>query len=523
MKVLLIQPQAPMLYWKLPELCRLSGKKALFPPLGLITVAALLPPEWELRLVDLEIETLTPEDWEWAEMVMISGMVVHRLPFLDLVREAKQRGKIVVAGGPYASSEPEALMAAGCDLLIKGEAENTLPLFFAALEEGRRGLVLDKGQKPELSASPIPRFDLLKIHHYLTMGIQTTRGCPYACEFCNVSSLFGRKCRIKDSSQVMAELEAIYRLGWRKEVFVCDDNFIGNRNHAVDLLQRLIPWIEERGEPFTFWTQTSLDLAQDLEMIDLMTRANFSMVFIGVESPDPEALAAAHKYHNLRNPLSDSLNTITANGLGVLASFIVGLDGEKPGTGERIRALVEETATPLLQVSFLVPLPGTKLQHRLRQEGRLLEDRFNSDLVDKTLSYVPTRPEAEIMAEYFNLWEDLYEPRHFLERAYRFALRIRPTRAALAKKRGAPPNPSRPRTKAPLTAQLYALLALVTLCWRRGVLASYRGQFWRQLLAVYRQNPSRLIKYLQTLAMGEDMYIFREFMLKIRKEYHPQI
>ena len=475
MKVLLIQPESPFSYWKLPEICRLGGKKALFPPLGLITVAALLPPEWEVRLRDLEIEPLTSADWDWAEMLMITGMVVHRVPFLALVREAKQRGKIVVAGGPYPSSEPEPVMAAGCDFLIKGEAENTLPLFLDALNEGRRGVVLDKGQKPELSNSPVPRFDLLKIHDYLTMGIQTTRGCPYGCEFCNVSSLFGRKCRIKDSSQVMAELEALYCLGWRKEVFFCDDNFIGNRTHAVDFLERLIPWLEERGEPFSFWTECSLDLAQDGEVIDLLTRANFSMIFIGVESPDPEALAKAHKHQNLRNPISDSLKTITANGLGVLASFIVGLDGEKPGTGERIRALVEETAIPLFQVGFLVPLPGTRLHNRLRQEGRLLEDRFNSDLVDKTLSYVPTRPEAEIMAEYFNLWEDLYEPSHFLERAYRFALRIRPTRAALAKKQGAPQSPSRPGTKDPLITRLYSLAALLTLCWRRGILASYRG------------------------------------------------
>jgi radical SAM superfamily enzyme YgiQ (UPF0313 family) len=522
MKVLLLQPTAPLVYWKLPELCKLTGKKALLPPLGLITVAALLPPEWELRLVDQDVEALTAEHWDWADMVMISGMVSHRPNLLALVREGKRRGKIVVAGGPYPSSEPDRVMAAGCDFLIKGEAENTLPLFLEALKEGRRGVVLDKGEKPDLCTSPIPRYDLLKLPHYMDLGIQTSRGCPYACEFCNVSSLFGRKSRFKETSQVMAELETIYRLGWRRQIFFCDDNFIGNRAQAAELLQQLIPWMKERGEPFSFWTQTSVDLGQDREMIDLMTQANFGTVFIGVETAEEEALAAAHKYHNLRHSLVESINTITANGLGVLASFIIGLDGEKPGTGERIRAFVEETATPLVMLNFLVPLPSTKLWQRLQQEGRLREDRFDTDLVDKTLSYVPTRPEAEVMAEYFHLWEHLYEPRHFMTRAYQFILRMRPTRAAMAKNQGVPrpQHPSAPKPQPPLKDQLYSLLALLSLCWRRGVLPSYRWQFWQQLLGVYRRNPSRLIKYLTTLGLGEDMFNLRELMLKVRKDYH---
>jgi radical SAM superfamily enzyme YgiQ (UPF0313 family) len=520
MKVLLVQPEAPMQYWKLPQMCLLSGKKALYPPLGLITLAALLPGEWELRLLDLEIERLTPQDWEWADMVMISGMVVHRLAIADLVREAKQRGKIVVAGGPYPSSEPHRVMEAGCDFLVKGEAENTLSLFLAALKEGRRGVVLDRGEKPDLSTSPIPRYDLLKLQNYICLGIQTSRGCPYACEFCNVSSLFGRKTRFKESPQFLAELETIYRLGWRGEIFICDDNFIGDRAHACELLQGLIPWMQERGMPFCFWGQTSVNLGQDLEMIDLMTQANFGTVFIGVETPETEALAAAHKYQNLQHSLVETVNAITANGLGVMGSFIIGLDGEKPGTGERIRAFVEETAIPQVMLNFLVPLPSTKLWQRLQQEGRLLEDRFESDLADKVLSYVPTRPEAEIMGEYFHLWEDLYEPRNFLQRAYQHILRMRPTRAAKARSQGAPLPKGPPPAKQHLVDKMYSLLALLRICWRRGVLPPYRGQYWRQFWGVYRQNPSRMIKYLKILGMGEDMINLRQIMLKTREEYH---
>jgi radical SAM superfamily enzyme YgiQ (UPF0313 family) len=436
------------------------------------------------------------------------------------VREAKQRGKIVVVGGPYASSDPDEVLETGCDYLVQGEAENTLPLFLAALKEGRRGLVRNQDKKPDLATSPIPRYDLLKLQDYVILGVQTSRGCPYACEFCNVSSLFGRKTRFKDSSQFLAELETIYRLGWRGEIFICDDNFIGDGAHARELLHGLIPWMKEHGQPFCFWGQTSVNLGQDLEMIDLMTQANFGTVFIGVETPEEEALAAAHKYQNLGHSLAESINAIIANGLGILGSFIVGLDGEKPGTGPRISAFVEETAIPLVMLNFLVPLPSTKLWQRLKQEGRLREELFYSDLADKTLSYAPTRPEAEIMAEYFDLWEQLYEPRNFLQRAYRSILRTRPTRAALAKDRGAPMPKGPPAAEPHLIDQLYGLLALLRLCWRRGVLPPYRGQFWQQLQGVYRQNPSRLIKYLKILSMGEDMLQLREVMLKTRQACH---
>lgn len=508
-----------MLYWKMPQLVRLSGKKALHPPLGLITVAALLPQEWDLRLLDLEIDRLTPQDWEWAEMVMISAMIVHRESLLDLVREAKQRGKIVVVGGPHPTSQPGKAMEAGCDFLVRGEAENTLPLFLAALQAGRRGVILANEAKPDLSTSPIPRYDLLKIQDYVTLGVQTSRGCPFDCEFCDVSSLFGRKVRFKATSQILEEFETIYGLGWRGEIFICDDNLIGNKGHAEQFFHQFIPWLKERGQPFSFLAQTSVNLGENLEMIDLMTEANFATVFIGVETPEEEALATAHKFHNLRHPLAESLNNIIANGLSVLASFIIGLDGEKPGTGERICAFVEENTVPLVMLNYLVPLPNTKLWQRLHREGRLREDRFDTDLVDKALSYVPSRPEAEIMGEYFHLWEYLYEPRRFLNRAYQSILKTRPTRSAMAKNQGTPRPQGPPAAEQPLSDKIYSLIAFLRLCWRRGVLPPYRRQYWQQLLGIYRQNPSRMIRYLKILGMGEDMIRMREGMLKIRKDY----
>jgi len=515
MKVLLINPEMPPSYWTFRELCRFGGHKTLAPPLGLVTVAAFLPRQWEVRLKDLNARRLSEAEWDWADMVMLSGMIIQRRNLLALVREAKRRGKTVVVGGPYPTSLSEEVLEAGCDFLVRGEAENTLPLLLQALREGQTGGVWENKEKPDLSTSPVPRFDLLNLEDYSILAIQTSRGCPFDCEFCDVVSLYGRKPRYKEPHQVMAELEAIYRLGWRGEIFVCDDNFIGNKVHARQILNRLILWMESHGQPFSFLTQTSVDLGQDLEMVDLMTRANFGRVFIGIETPDEEVLAQSGKYQNIRHPLAESLNNITANGLGVIGSFIIGFDGEKEGAGERICALVEATGIPIVMLNNLQAMPNTRLWQRLEKEGRLPESSFNGDVTGVKPNYLPTRPEAQIMAEYFQVWDYLYEPSRFMARAYRYILAMRPTRRASAKSQGKPLTKGPPRSRIPLRERLMALRRFLSLSWQQGGRSRYRWQYWRQLLGVRRKNPSRLVKYLVICAMGEDMFHLRETMRQL--------
>jgi radical SAM superfamily enzyme YgiQ (UPF0313 family) len=443
MRVLLINPKFPPSFWSLRASCSFMGRKTLLPPLGLLTLAALLPPDWECHLADLNTRALTPADWQWADLVMITGMVIQQEGIFNLIQEAKARGKTVVVGGPYATSMGQAVMEAGADFLVRGEGENTIPHLLAALDKGQRSAVIETDQKPDLATSPAPRFDLLELDDYLVMGIQTSRGCPFDCEFCDIVRLYGRKPRYKDPDQVMAELETLYRLGWRGDIFISDDNFIGNPDHTRAILTRLIPWMQGHGEPFSFWTQTTMNLGQDREMIDGLTAANFGYVFLGVETPEPEILRAVGKHQNLRNPLGQSLTTINGNGLSMVASFVIGFDHEKPGAGDRICEFVEEQSIPVVMVNLLQPLPHTRLWNRLEQENRLLAAQTTGNSYDQAFNYLPTRPREEILAEYVRAIDRLYEPSRYLARAYRYYLTMRPTRLALqaGEHKTVPPRP----------------------------------------------------------------------------------
>jgi len=339
MRALLVCPEFPLSFWSFRKSCQLRGNRTMNPPLGLLTVAALLPSEWEMRLADLNTRSLTQEDWQWADLVLISAMYIQRAGLLALVKEAKLRGKTVVAGGPHPTSLPEAVLEAGCDFVVRGEGENTIPLLLEAMRHRKTGII-ENDEKPDLTTSPIPRFDLLRLDDYVAFSIQTSRGCPFDCEFCDVVNLFGRTPRHKTPKQVIAELEALHRLGVRGSLFICDDNFIGSKKQARSLLQEIIAWSKSRGEPYRFLTQASVNLGQDPEMIDLMTAANLKEVFIGIESPDENVLQTSHKYHNIKNPLLESLHNLKQNGMEVIGSFIIGLDGETKGAGERICAFI---------------------------------------------------------------------------------------------------------------------------------------------------------------------------------------
>lgn len=497
MRVLLIAPQFARNLWTYERALALIGRKSTMPPLGLVTVAALLPQDWEFRLVDRNVRELTNADWAWAEMVLISAMTTQREDFLALVREAKQRGKRVAVGGPYPTTLPEEVAAAGADYLVLGEGELTIPAFVAALQRGEPvGRFIPNGQFADLTETPVPRFDLLDLDAYDSLSVQFSRGCPFQCEFCEIGVLFGHRARTKTAAQLLAELDRIRELGWRRSVFVVDDNFVGNRVKVRALLRELKPWQKKYGYPFTLNTEASLDLAGDRELLDLMVECSFNGVFLGIETPDAASLTRARKLQNTRLPLETAVETMTRAGLCIMGAFILGFDGEEAGAGERIREFVERTSIPTTVVSMLQALPRTAMWERLEREGRLRgEDaRLNRETL---MNFEPTRPVGEIAREYSAVLWQLYDPVRFLDRTYRHFRILGPPRWE-------------PTERAPDRHGWQDIRALLTLCWRQGVKRRTRWKFWHHLFNVGRCNPRVVNRYICTLAHIEHFLWIRE-------------
>ncbi len=500
MRVLLIYPLFPKSFWSFEKTLALLGHKAMLPPLGLITVAAILPQEWEFKLVDRNVRQVTEPEWAWADLVILSAMIVQKEDFLNQVQEAKRRGKAVAVGGPYPTALPNEAKAADADYLILDEGEITLPLFVEAIERGDAGGIFRSGgEKPDVSQTPIPRFDLLEFDAYSEMSVQFSRGCPFQCEFCDIIVLYGRKPRTKTPAQLVAELERLYELGWRRSIFMVDDNFIGNKRNVKLFLKELKPWMVEHRYPFSFATEASIDLAKDQELMDMMVQCNFGAVFLGIETPDEESLTLTQKYQNTRDSLSDAVDAIAKSGLRVMAGFIIGFDGEKSGAGDRIVQFVEKTAIPTALFSMLQALPDTALWHRLKKEGRLRTE--SADVHQTTLmNFVPTRPLEEIAREYVEAFWKLYDPERFLDRTYRH---YRILGQATYPKKGK-------RAKKKLSWMV--VRALLTIGWRQGVLRKTRWQFWRNLYLMYRHNPGGVSSYLSTCAQIEHFLDYRQIV-----------
>jgi radical SAM superfamily enzyme YgiQ (UPF0313 family) len=427
-------------------------------------------------------------------MVILSAMIVQRQDFQALIQKGVQRGKKVAVGGPFPTSVPEFALEAGAHYLILDEGECTIPQFIAALERGEERGIFRSKEKPDVTQTPIPRFDLIDLDAYIAITLQFSRGCPFQCEFCDIINLYGRKPRTKAPEQMLAELDTLYQLGWRRWIFIVDDNFIGNKRNAKVFLRALIPWMQERHYPFTLMTEASLNLAEDDELIDLMVQAGFTMVFMGIETPDVNSLTVANKSQNTRQSLVQSCDKITQAGIQILSGFILGFDGEKAGAGQRIQAFVEETGIPQAHLSLLQALHNTAMWTRLQQEGRLLESVGEHFTTQKSLmNFVPTRPMPEIVAEFIDAFGQLYDPMTYLQRTFRHFLKMSGDRP-----------PRRLRLLTP-----HELRLLTAICWRQGLLRSTRWQFWRQLGAIALHKPQLLYDYLVALGMGEHFFTFR--------------
>lgn len=504
MRALLIYPVFPPTFWSYEKILELVDRRVLLPPLGLITVAAILPQTWEFKLVDRNIRAVTEAEWEWAEVVILSGMIVQRQDLLEQVRLAKERGKLVAVGGPYATSVPEEIQAQGVDFLILDEGEITLPLFVEAIESGAREGVFRTTEKPDVTTTPIPRYDLLELAAYDSMSVQFSRGCPFQCEFCDIIVLYGRKPRTKAPAQLLRELDFLYELGWRRSVFMVDDNFIGNKRNVKLLLKELKTWQAEHQYPFRFNTEASIDLADDEELMELMVECYFDAVFLGIETPDEESLEFTKKFQNTRSSLADSVEKIIKVGLRPMAGFIIGFDGEQQGAGDRIIRFAEQTAIPTTTFAMLQALPNTALWHRLKKEGRLLEASKGNINQTTLMNFVPTRPLEDIAQEYVHAFWQLYDPHLYLDRIYRCFLKL-----------GAPR--CHPPAKWPSLVDLKALAIVI---WRQGIKRDTRWRFWHHLWGILRHNPEVFEHYLTLCAHNEH---FLQYRVIVRQEIEQQL
>ena len=486
MKVLLVYPEFPDTYWSFRYALKFEGKRAPFPPLGLLTVSAMLPEAWERRLVDMNVRRLKDADIEWADIVFASAMIVQKDSLELVVGRCKAKGKLVVVGGPYVSTSAEHLPAA--DHIFVGEAETTLPEFLKDLENGEPKRIYQAAERPALTSTPVPHFQLAEIDQYSAMSIQYSRGCPFQCEFCDIIEIYGRVPRTKTNEQMFAELDALRATGWRGLVFIVDDNFIGNKRNVKRLMPELIEWSERHGRPFSFITEASVNLAEDENLLEMMRRANFRRVFLGIETPVEESLKEAQKGQNTRRDLLESVHRIQSYGMEVMAGFIVGFDSDPEDIFDLQINFIRESAIPLAMVGLLTALPDTQLWRRLKKEGRLLHESSGNN-TEGSLNFVPRMDTARLVEGYKRILSTIYSPAEYYKRALDCLSHL--TQG---------PEPRKTRLTSDLAA--FARIAFVL-----GLLDGARMDFWRYMKSSLTEHRQNFAHAVTLAAMG---YHFRK-------------
>src|SRR5579862_2049073 len=486
-RALLIYPEfRSASFWNYRETCELVDARYPAAPLGLCTVAALLPADWEITLVDRNIEAWDDAMLDRADVVLTGGMMAQQLDCVDLIRKAKARGKRVVVGGPDATSSPH--LYADADHLVLGEGEVTLPLFLADLAAGTPQKTYQDARKADVQGSPTPRFDLLKFDRYNHIGIQWCRGCPFSCEFCDIIELFGKVPRAKTAPQILAELQKLYDLGYRGHVDLVDDNFIGNKKLVKQFLPELKKWLEERKWPFEFTTEASINLADDPVLMKLMKETGFFAIFVGIESPDEETLVAMQKRQNTHRSIAESIHKIYDHGMFVNFGFIIGFDTEKGSVARGIISCIEETGIPVNMAGLLFALPTTQLTKRLAAAGRLHED-FDvapegvGDQCTAGINFDPCRPRAEIFKDYLQVVETIYTPESYFSRVLDVGRRL---------------DSSKRRFRPGFRQWLKELKGFGRMAFRFTFRRSTVGPFWKTLAKVVFKNPGS-VRYAGSL------------------------
>ncbi len=487
MKVLFVYPEFPETYWSFRHALKLEGKQAAFPPLGLLTISSMLPKEWDRRLVDMNVEELWPDDVEWADIVMVSAMIVQNESLERVVELCRSLGKKVVVGGPYVSTSSERLPDA--DHIFIGEAESTLPEFLHDLELGIARKIYKAEERPSLLNTPVPDFSLIDMSHYSAMNVQYSRGCPFNCEFCDIIEIYGRVPRTKSNAQMLSELDALKDVGWRGLVFIVDDNFIGNKKNVRHFMPDLIEWSRANEFPFSFITEASVNLAEDDALLEQMEDAGFRRVFLGIETPVEESLKEAQKGQNTRRDLLESIHKIQSYGLEVMAGFIVGFDNDPEDIFDLQMKFIRESGIPLAMVGLLTALPDTQLWRRLEKEGRLL-DVSTGNNTDCSLNFTPKMDQDRLVEGYKNILRNIYSPQEYYQRALDCLSRFHRDRI----------EPRKTNAAEDLKAFLRLILTL-------GIRDRSRFAFWSYFYQLLRHHSRDFAHGLTLAAMG---YHFRQ-------------
>jgi radical SAM superfamily enzyme YgiQ (UPF0313 family) len=415
-KILMVYPEFPATYWSYEYALPFVGKKSLQPPLGLLTVAAMLPDYYHVSLIDMNVDGRElPEAIEAADLVFLSAMIVQKESFDIIIELCKGAGKTVVAGGPYPISSYEHIH--GVDHFVLDEAEITLPHFLADYERGEpKKVYTSGGEKPDLSHTPVPRFDIIDVNAYQMLSIQYSRGCPFNCEFCDIIEMFGQYPRVKSPQQFIAELDAVYSTGFTGNLFIVDDNFIGNKKEVKKLLPLVASWQKNRDYPFKLSTEASINLAQDERLLNLMVDSGFNMVFVGIETPDQDTLAHTQKGQNLRGNIVDDIKKIQSAGIEVTGGFIVGFDTDKEDIFDRQLEFIQEAGIPVAMVGMLTALPNTQLYRRLESENRLTEESTGNNTHRLSLNFRPKMAMEKVISGYKNLLRKIFSPKLYFKR-----------------------------------------------------------------------------------------------------------
>ncbi|MCX7778683.1 MAG: DUF4070 domain-containing protein [Patescibacteria group bacterium] len=460
MKILLLYPKFPATFWSFKYALPFINKKAPFPPLGLLTVAALLPKEWEKRLVDLNVNKLKDEDLKWADFVFISAMIIQKKSVKKIVRRCKKFSTKIVAGGPlFTTGFGVEEFKDEIDHFILNEAEITLKQFLEDFKNGSLKKIYTSSEFPDLTKSPVPLFELINLKDYSSMCLQYSRGCPFNCEFCDIIVLNGRVPRTKTKEQVLNELEKLYQLGWREKIFFVDDNFIGHKTKLKEeILPAIIEWLEKKNYPFSFNTEAPITLADDDELMNLMVKAGFDTVFVGIETPDENSLKECGKFQNINRDLISSVEKMHRAGLQVQGGFIVGFDHDQPSIFKRQIDFIQKSGIVTAMVGILNAFPKTRLYQRLKEQGRLIKNTFGSNT---SINFVPKMGKETLRRGYQKILKTIYSPDNYYQRLKTFLRNYRP----LQKKK--------------IRFQLSKFKAFLKSIWLLGIIGQERWHYWK--------------------------------------------